>query len=71
MSDASDATITPARFAQKENEDWRRPAFMKAFDHEDDEDSEPGLGSGLAECLRRADEEDEEFVMTLGSSESQ
>lgn len=61
MSNISDATITPARFAQKEIEDWRRPAFMSAFDIEDDEP----LGGRLAECLRRADEEEDEFVMTL------
>jgi hypothetical protein len=69
MSEASDSTITPARFAQRESErEWGSPAFMKAFDvQEDDLD----LGGGLAECLRRNDEEDDEFVMAFGKVEGQ
>ncbi|EKD16104.1 uncharacterized protein L3040_007806 [Drepanopeziza brunnea f. sp. 'multigermtubi'] len=71
VSMASDHTITPARFA-KEREpesDWKKPSFLKAFeqvDDDDDDDLEPGLRGALPECLRREDEEDEEFVMTLG-----
>jgi hypothetical protein len=68
MSEASDSTITPARFAQKETgREWNSPAFMKAFDRPDD-DLDLALGGGLAECLRRADEDEEEFVMTLGTA---
>ena len=58
-------TITPERFSEMET---KSPAFMKAFEV-DDEDLEPGLRGILPECLRRADDEDEEFVFTLGSSE--
>lgn len=69
MSEASDSTITPARFAQKENDrGWNSPAFMKAFDIDDDDSD---LGGGLADLLRRNDEEEEEFVMTLGSGDDQ
>ncbi|KAH7408949.1 hypothetical protein BKA64DRAFT_663882 [Cadophora sp. MPI-SDFR-AT-0126] len=73
MSTSSEVTITPARWA-KESEaqsEWRNPAFMKAFEvdgHEDDSDGGLGLDvRGLQECLRREEEEDGEFVMTLGS----
>lgn len=73
MSTSSEVTITPARWA-KESEgraEWRSPAFMKAFEVDGNEDeSDGGLGldvRGLQECLRREEEEDEEFVMTLGS----
>jgi hypothetical protein len=68
VSQASDTTITPARFAEKDSgpgsEEWRRLKFLGAFDV-DDEDLEPGLRGALPECLRRDDEDDEEFVMTL------
>ncbi|RDL41360.1 Uncharacterized protein BP5553_01339 [Venustampulla echinocandica] len=68
MSQGSDTTITPARFVQKqgaEDEEWKkRLAFLSAFDV-DDEDLEPGLRGALPECLRK-DEDDEEFVLTLG-----
>ncbi len=68
FSQASDTTITPARFAQKEEDlEWKKLDWLGAFDV-DDEDLEPGLRGALPECLR-ADEDDEEFVMTLGSSE--
>jgi len=73
MSTSSDVTITPARWA-KESEaqtEWRSPAFMKAFEVDVNEDeSDNGLGldvRALQECLRREEEEDGEFVMTLGS----
>ncbi|KAK2630026.1 hypothetical protein QTJ16_000846 [Diplocarpon rosae] len=67
MSSSSDVTITPARFAQESEQGWKNPSFMKAFEVDDDE-LEPGLRGGLSECLRRADEDEEEFVMTLGAS---
>lgn len=71
LSQGSDTTITPARFAEKytglESDDWKRLKFLGAFDH-DDEEIEPGLRGLLPDCLRRNDEEDEDFVMTLGSS---
>ncbi|KAG0645393.1 hypothetical protein D0Z07_8993 [Hyphodiscus hymeniophilus] len=71
VSHSSDTTITPARFAEKEggpgSEEWRRLKFLGAFDV-DHEDLEPGLRGALPECLRGVDENDEEFVMTLGSS---
>lgn len=70
LSHASDSTITPARFAQKSaevgNDEWRRLKFLGAFDT-DDEDLEPCLRGALPECLRRHDDSEEEFVMTLGS----
>lgn len=70
VSQASDTTITPARFAEKEgrsgSEEWQRLKFLGAFDV-DDEDLNPDLRGALPECLRWDDEDDEEFVMTLGS----
>jgi hypothetical protein len=70
VSQESDATITPARFAQKEadqdSEAWRRLKFLEAF-NADDEDVEPGLRGLLPESLRRAEEDDEEFVMPMPS----
>lgn len=68
---SSDATITPARFADKEagpgSEQWNRLKFLGAFDVNDD-DLEPGLRGILPDCVRRGEEDDdeEEFVMTLG-----
>ena len=71
LSRSSDTTITPARYAQKEtgpgSEEWRRLKFLGAFEV-NEEDIEPGLRGALPECLRREDEDDEEFVMKLGSS---
>ena len=64
---SSETTITPARFAQKESEEWQRLKFLGAFDV-DDEDVEPGMRGALPECLRKDDYDDEEFVMTLGPS---
>lgn len=78
LSQASDVTITPARFAEKRSdketgpgsEAWRRLDFLRAFDHDsDDEELEPGLRGALPDCLR-GDDDDEEFVMTLGPAPS-
>ncbi|KAG4439738.1 hypothetical protein IFR05_004760 [Cadophora sp. M221] len=70
MSTSSEVTITPARWAKESEAEWRSPAFMKAFEVEDeDADADAGLGfsgKGLQECLRREEEDDGEFVMTLG-----
>ncbi len=68
MSQGSDTTITPERFAMTSESESKSPAFLKAFEF-DDEDLEPGLRGIMPECLRRPDDDDEEFVMTLGSSE--
>jgi len=68
MSQGSDTTITPERFAMTSELESKDPAFLKAFEV-DDEALEPGLRGIMPECLRRADDEDEEFVLTLGSSE--
>lgn len=72
MSQGSDTTITPARYAEKEtgpgSEEWSRLKFLGAFDV-DEEELEPGLRGALPECLRGGIEEDEEeFVMTLGNA---
>jgi len=66
LSDISDTTITPARFADQEQEEWRRFDFLRVFDA-DDEDLEPGLRGALPDSLRVDDDEDEEFVLKLGS----
>ncbi|PMD32023.1 hypothetical protein L207DRAFT_500390 [Hyaloscypha variabilis F] len=69
LSQGSDTTITPERFFAMANEqESRSPAFLKAFEV-DDEDLEPGLRGIMPECLRRPDDDDEEFVFTLGVSE--
>ncbi|PQE11378.1 Cyclopropane-fatty-acyl-phospholipid synthase protein [Rutstroemia sp. NJR-2017a BVV2] len=71
ISQSSESTITPARFANKENfnvPEYKRPDFLRAFDV-DDEDLEPGLRGALPECLKKFDEDEEEFVMTLGGVE--
>ena len=65
MSEASDTTITPARFAEQENDEFRRFNFLKAFDV-DDEEIEPGLRGVMPACLRTEDE-DEEFILKLTS----
>lgn len=68
VSEASDTTITPENFAQKHEEgsdQWRRLKLLGAFDT-DDEDLEPGLRGELPDCLRAEDEDEDEFVMTLG-----
>lgn len=67
MSQASDTTITPARFAKEgqENEEWKkRLSFLSAFDV-DEEQLEPGLRGVMPDSLRAQDEDDEEFVLTL------
>jgi hypothetical protein len=66
LSERSDTTITPARFADQEQEEWRRFDFLRVFDA-DDEDLEPGLRGALPDCLQVDDDEDEEFVLKLGS----
>ncbi|OBT45310.1 hypothetical protein VE00_03635 [Pseudogymnoascus sp. WSF 3629] len=65
LSAISDKTITPARYGAKREEESSRLGFLGAFDISDD-DLGFGPDSGLPECLRGgADEEEEEFVMTL------
>lgn len=67
MSQASDTTITPARFAKEgqENEEWKkRLTFLSAFDV-DEEELEPGLRGIMPDSLRGQDEDEEEFVLTL------
>jgi hypothetical protein len=69
LSNTSDATITPASYTQKQSseafrEDWTRLQFLGAFDT-DDEELEPGLRGELPECLRRDEDADEEFILTL------
>jgi hypothetical protein len=66
MSQGSDTTITPANFKEPE---WKNPSFLKAFDV-DDEDLEPGLRGMLPDCLRRMDEDEEEFFLPLPPIES-
>jgi hypothetical protein len=68
LSQGSDTTITPERFAMESEMETKSPAFLKAFEV-DDEELEPGLRGVLPECLRRADDEDEEFVLTLNLSD--
>ena len=70
LSQGSDTTITPERFfALESQQESRSPAFLKAFEV-DDEDLEPGLRGIMPECLRRPDDEDEDFVFTLGVNET-
>lgn len=64
MSQSSEVTITPARFAHQEGLESKRLDWLSAFEVDDDE-LEPGLRGGIPECLRRMDEDEEEFVMTL------
>ncbi|CAG8957077.1 hypothetical protein HYFRA_00009278 [Hymenoscyphus fraxineus] len=67
MSQASDRTMTPARFAKQghETDEWKkRLSFLSAFDVEE-EDLEPGLRGVMPDSLRAQDEDDEEFVLTL------
>ncbi|KAM3078545.1 hypothetical protein ACMFMG_006417 [Clarireedia jacksonii] len=71
ISQNSESTITPARFANQENlnvPEYKRPDFLSAFDV-DDEELEPGLRGALPECLKKFDEDEEEFIMTLGDVE--
>ena len=64
MSHASDITITPARFADQENDEMRRFDFLRAFEF-DDEELKPGLRGAMPACL--LEDEDEEFVLKLTS----
>lgn len=66
MSQSSDTTITPANFREPE---WKNPSFLKAFDV-DDEELEPGLRGMLPDCLKRMDEDEEEFFLAMPPSES-
>jgi len=69
LSDGSDTTITPSSYAQNQgsevgNDDWRRLMFLGLFDT-DDEDLEPGLRGALPDYLRKDEDAEEDFVMTL------
>jgi hypothetical protein len=69
LSTASDTTITPASYAWKQGpevrgDEWKKFKFLGAFDT-DDNDLEPGLRGVLPDCLRKVDEDEEDFVMTL------
>ncbi|KAK4203762.1 hypothetical protein QBC40DRAFT_218892 [Triangularia verruculosa] len=55
-SSGSEATITPARFAQS-SQDWKRPDFLSIFDADDDESTMGGAVPPL-------DDEEEEFQIT-------
>lgn len=71
LSHDSDRTITPARFAQNENlvnPEHKKLDFLSAFEV-DDEDLEPALKCGLPECLIKFDEDEEDFVLTIGDTE--
>lgn len=65
-SEASEATMTPLRFAEDErrrsSDELHRLTFLQAFEVDDDE-LEPGLRGALPECLREEDEDEVEFVM--------
>lgn len=62
---AVDSTTTPDMIAQKQAKDENpNLAFLKAFDREDDEFSH-GLGDGGLPESVMAEEEEEEFVLTL------
>ena len=68
LSNISDTTITPASYSQKRSseacrEDWTRLQLLGAFDT--DEELDPGLRGELSECLRRDEDTDEEFILTL------
>lgn len=65
LSQGSDTTITPARFAEQESDDLRRFDFLRAFDTAEDE-LEPRLGGGAVPDYLK-DDEDDEFILTLGS----
>lgn len=71
MSQGSDTTITPARFAEKDtgakSDEWRHLKLLGAFDV-DEEDLEPGLRGVLPDFLKGGEEDEEEFVLALGSN---
>jgi hypothetical protein len=69
LSDGSDTTITPSSYAQNQgsevgSDDWRRLMFQGIFDT-DDEDLESGLRGVLPDCLRKGEDAEVDFVMTL------
>jgi hypothetical protein len=69
LSDGSDTTIIPSSYAQNQgpqvgNDNWRRLMFLGLFDT-DDEDLEPGLRGVLPDCLRKDEDAEVDFVMTL------
>jgi hypothetical protein len=69
LSDGSDTTITATSYAQNQgsepgSDDWRRLMFLGVFDT-DEEDLEPGLRVVLPDCLRKDEDAEVEFVMTL------
>jgi len=71
VSTGSDITITPSRFVDGQasggmSDEWRQLKLLGAFDT-DDEDLEPGLRGALPECLRKDENSEQEFVLTLGS----
>ncbi|KAK0665517.1 hypothetical protein QBC41DRAFT_367523 [Cercophora samala] len=55
-SSGSDATITPARFAQSSH-DWKRPDFLSIFDVDDDETT-------TGATVPQLEDEEEEFQMS-------
>lgn len=57
-STSSEATITPARFAQSSKEVIKKPDFLSIFDADEDEDN---LGGGLPPM----DDEDDDFQLTV------
>ncbi|KAL2025011.1 hypothetical protein VTK56DRAFT_13 [Thermocarpiscus australiensis] len=59
-SSGSEATITPARFAQSSKE-WKKPEFLSIFDVDDDDDDDDGnLGGGVPPF----DDSDDDFQLT-------
>jgi len=71
VSTGSDKIITPSTFADGQassgmSDEWRQLKLLGAFDT-DDEDLEPGLRGALPECLRKDEDSEQEFVLTLGS----
>ncbi|KAK4193024.1 hypothetical protein QBC35DRAFT_458745 [Podospora australis] len=59
-SGSSDATITPARFAQS-SQDWKKPDFLSIFDVDDDDDTLCGLPAGVVPPF---DESDDDFQLS-------
>lgn len=49
-----------------DEEDMKRLRFLSAFDG-DEEELETGLKDGLPDCLRNSDDDEDEFVLTLGN----
>lgn len=58
-STSSDATITPARFAQSQpSAEWKKPDFLAIFDTEEDESN---LGGGMPPV----DDDEDDFQLTV------